>query len=117
MNLTSEALRILERAFKNEPGDGIYVHRRRFAAQTHSLKRNGAAAGKWIKNSRRSTSICLANLIAKPLNVRTRLITPAQDATHDVFRRACILRDGSSESLKYVSTCPWIGRVAQQCGH
>src|SRR5207248_317358 len=68
--LAGELLRVLERALQDEPRHRVDVDGGYLTAQTHGFKRNRAAAGKWIENTRCPTAIGFADLLAEVLDVR-----------------------------------------------
>ena len=58
--LPGELLRVLQRAFEDEPGDGVDVHGRGLAAQPHGLQRDRAAAGERVEHLGRPAAVSLA---------------------------------------------------------
>src|SRR5438132_11698936 len=75
--LPGELLRIFERAFQDEPGDGVDVDCSDFTSEAHRFERDRAAAGERIEHARRASSISLADFIAKELQIGARFAPPA----------------------------------------
>ena len=78
--LAGQLLRVFEGALEDEPGHRVDVHGRHLAAEAHRFERNRAAAREGVQHLGRPAAVCLADLVAKPFEVRPFLPPPVQDA-------------------------------------
>jgi len=125
--LPGELLRIFERAFEDEPGDGIDIDRGDVATQTHRFERDRAPAGERIEHSRGAATIGLANFVPEELQVGTRLAPPMENAADgllalDFDRLALDLlffdlgNDAPTDTLDQPATLLRVTGVGQQRG-
>lgn len=77
--LPSQLLRVFEGAFQYEPGHGVDVHRRDFAAEPHCLQRDRPAPGKRVQHLRRTSAIGLADFFAEPVQIGIGFAAPMQN--------------------------------------
>ena len=78
--LTGELLRVFEGALEDEPGHRVDVHGHHLAPETHRFQGNGTAAGEGVQHLGCLPTVRLADLGAKPLQVRAALPPPVEDA-------------------------------------
>ena len=81
--LTSELLRVLERALQDEPRDRVDVDGSHFASQAHRFKWNSTASRERVENPRGTAVVGPTYLFAEEINASFvfRFAPPVQDSS------------------------------------
>ena len=83
--LPREPLRVIQRAFLDEPSHRIQVRRRDLAAQPHRLQRDRTPARKRVQHLGRVAAVKVFDGRAQRVHLRCILIAPHQDAAFHHF--------------------------------